>query len=55
MSANRQEEEEGMPISSSTADDISADEIHVLSSEEIVIEESVGDDAAETEQGSTYL
>ena len=54
MSANRQGEE-GMPMSSSITDDISTEDICVLSSEEIVIEESVGAAAAETEQRSTYL
>ena len=44
-----------MPIPGSITDDIPADEIRVLSSEEIVIEDSVGDAAAETEQRSTYL
>ena len=54
MSTSRQEEE-GMPISGNIPDDISADEIRVVSSEEIVIEEGVGDDTAEAEQRSTYL
>ena len=55
LPANRLEEEDGMPMSSSVTDDVSADEICILSSEGIVIEDSVGDDAAETEQRSTYL
>ena len=43
-----------MPISSSTTNDIPVDEIQVLSSEVIVLEDSVGDDIPETEPMSTY-
>ena len=54
MSANSQDKED-IPMSSSISDDISADEIRVLPSEDIVMEDRVGDDVAETEQMSTYL
>ena len=54
MSTNGQDKE-GMPMSSSLTDNISADERCVISSEEIAIEEGVGDNDAGTEQRSTYL
>ena len=54
ISANMQERK-GRPNTDSVTNDISADEVQILSSEEMFIEDIVGDDVTKAEQKSTYL
>ena len=46
--------DDGMSRSGSTTNDFSADEIQVVSSQKILLEDGVGDDIPEAEPNSTY-